>query len=113
MHIFFADSVPQPTVHLVSDAPNPILSGTSPSLTCSVELSPSVDVPLMISTVWTGPGERIITSATPPIAGSLTHYTSTVVINSIESVDSGEYACAMSIGSEISMSARKSVSVGE
>ena len=109
---FSVDSVPQPIVHLVSDTPNPILSGTSPSLTCSVELSQSVDIPLTISTVWTGPDDTILSSATPPVTGSLTHYTNTVMLSFVESADSGEYTCTVNIGSEVSISARRSITVG-
>ena len=54
--------VPQPVVRLVSDTPNPICSGSSPILTCAVELSPAVDVPVTVSTVWTGPDGSMLMS---------------------------------------------------
>ena len=108
----YSFAVPHPIVRLVSDTPNPILSGTSPSLTCSVELSPSVDVPLTIKTVWTGPDDTILSSATPAVTGSLTHYTNTAMLSFVESADSGEYTCSVSIQSGIKISARKSITVG-
>ena len=57
---------------LVSDTPNPTLSGSSPTLTCPVEFDPEVDVPVIIKTVWTGPDK---TSSTNTVMNSLTLYT--------------------------------------
>ena len=65
-------TVPQPIVSLISDTPNPILSGSFPTLTCTVEFDPEVDVPVIIKTVWTGPDK---TSSTNTVMNSLTLYT--------------------------------------
>ena len=107
-------SVPQPTVHLVSNKLNPILSGTSLSLTCSIELSSIVDVPLTIITLWTGPEGSMLAPARHAAAVSLTYYTSTAVYNSVESSDSGNYTCTVTIfGSHIRTSVKKSIIVGK
>ena len=77
IHSIILNIVPQPIVRLVSDTPNPIRSGSSPILTCAVELSPAVDVPVTVSTVWTGPDGSILMSAAPSsVMKSFTHYTS-------------------------------------
>ena len=105
--------MPQPvTVELVSDSPNPVLSGKLLTLICAVELSPAVDVPVSISTVWTGPDESSLVYTNPPIRMSFTHYISTAVLKDIDLADSGEYACITDIGNEITMTANNSVIVG-
>ena len=48
-----------------------------------------------------------------PIANSLTHYTSSVLFNSTELRDSGEYICIVNIENEINTSVRKVVTVGK
>ena len=44
-------------VSIISDIPNPILSGSSPTLTCAVEFTPVLNglLPIPVYTVWTGP----------------------------------------------------------
>ena len=106
------NSVPQPIVRLVSDTPNPILSGFSPILTCAVELSPAVDVPVDISTVWTGPDGSTLMSAAPTVMKSFTHYTSDTKLNYVESADSGNYNCTVSIGGKIRASVEKKITIG-
>ena len=100
-------------VRLVSDTPNPILSGSSPTLTCAVEFSPAVDIPVAISTAWTGPGESTLTSGAPPVMRSFTHYTSKAKLNYVESADSGNYTCTVSIGGKIRASVSKIVVMGK
>ncbi len=77
-----------------------------------MELSPAVDVPVAISTTWTGPDESVLTYTNPPIRLSFTHYISTAVLKDINLSDSGEYTCTVNIGNEITMSANNSVTVG-
>ena len=106
------DPVPQPVVRLVSDTPNTILSGSSPTLTCAVELDPAVDVPVSVATEWTGPDGSMLASAAPPVMRSLTHYTSKAKLNYVESVDSGTYTCSVSIDGKTSTSAEKNIVIG-
>ena len=105
-------TVPQPIVRLVSDTPNPIRSGSSPILTCAVELSPAVDVPVTVSTVWTGPDGSILMSAAPPVMKSFTHYTSEAKLNYVELTDSGNYNCTVSIEGKIRISMEKKIVIG-
>ena len=100
-------------MRLVSDTSNPILSGSSPTLTCTVELSPAVDVPMNIITTWTGPDGSTLTSAAPPIMKSFTHYTSKAVLNYVESADSGNYTCTVNIGGETRASVMKTLMIGK
>ena len=105
-------TVPQPVVRLVFDTSNPILSGSSPTLTCAVELSPAVDVPVSISTAWTAPDGSVLMSPAPPLMKSVTHYTSKAKLNYVESVDSGIYNCTVSIGDKIRASVDKMITIG-
>ena len=87
--IIFA--VPAPSsVMLSSSIPNPIPPGSSVTLTCAVELSPAVDVPVTVNTVLTTPGGFTNTSTA---MGSSTNYAATYVINSFRRSNSGNYAC--------------------
>ena len=99
-------------VRLVSDTPNPILSGSSLTLTCAVELSPAVDVPVSISTAWSGPDGSVLMSPAPPLMKSVTHYTSKAKLNYVESADSGIYNCTVSIGDKIRASVDKMITIG-
>ena len=100
-------------MRLVSNTPNPIMSGSSPTLTCTVELSPAVDVPVTVNIVWTRPDGSTITSATNPTMKSLTLYTSSNTLNSVESSDSGNYTCTVSIGGRGGVSARTNIIIGK
>ena len=104
--------VPQPIVRLVSDTTNPILSGSSPTLTCAVELDPAVDVPVAVSTEWTGPDGSTLASAFPPTMRSFTHYTSKAKLNYVESADSGAYTCTVSIDGKTVPTVERKVVVG-
>ena len=98
---------------LISNKPNPILSGSSHTLTCTVELDPEVDVPVNIKIVWTGPNEIAIASSINPMMKSLTLYTSSNTLNSVEYSDSGDYTCTVSIASEIEVSVITKVKIGK
>ena len=87
--------VPEPTVSIHSDLPNPILSGSSPTLTCSVEMKSTVNVPVAVSMEWTGPHGTVIILATRPEMVSFTLYSSSNILDSVELADSGQYTCTV------------------
>ena len=66
-------------------------------LICSVELSPSVDVPVTVNTVWTGPAGLATSSVAQPVAGSTTLYHSLTAVTSFGIDQSGEYTCSATI----------------
>ena len=72
-----------------------------------------VDVPLTITTLWTGPDGSLLAPPKHAAADSLTHYTSRTVYNSVESSDSGAYTCIVTIGSDVRASVKKSIIVGK
>ena len=107
-------AVPEHTVSLHSSSPKltPILSESSFTLTCTVELNPAVDVPVTVNTVWTGPDGANITSAARPERKSFTLYTSVNTFHSVDSVDSGNYTCTASVENGVKVSASTNVSIG-
>ena len=93
-------SVPALSVIVTSNKTNPIRPvGSDVTLTCTVELSPAVDVPVTVNTVWTGPDGFTTTNSAQPDMGSTTTYSSTAVITSLGRNKSGNYACTATVSS--------------
>ena len=86
---------------LSSDIPNPIPPfGSSVTLTCVVELSPAVDVPVTVTTAFTNSDEGFTTTRTAqPVMGSSTNYAATFMISSFRRSDSGLYSCGATVSS--------------
>ena len=83
----------------VTPAPSDmIIAGSSPTLTCTVELSPAVDVPVTVNTEWTGPAGVMFTptNPVPAMMVNLMRYTSTVMVDAARS---GDYTCQVTISS--------------
>ena len=78
-----SDIVPRPVV-MVTASERELVSGSPLSLSCSI-LPPSVDTSIAISSNWTTPGGRHDTDNT------------TLVIYSVETADSGEYICSVTL----------------
>ena len=111
--VLYAIVVPKPVVRLTSDTPNPILSGSHFSLTCSLELSPVVEVPENVTMVFSGPNQKITFSSTNPVRKSLGRYIiSSNTLELIESADSGDYTCTVNVGNEVEVSANVSIIIG-
>ena len=83
-------------VTISSDPISPIRPvGSDVTLTCTVELSPAVDVPVTLNTVWTGP-EVVTLSTTTPVEEDLI---STATVNSFGRDQSGNYTCRATVSS--------------
>ena len=91
--------------------------GSDVTLTCTVELtmSPAMDVPVTVNTVWTGPDRFMVTNTAQPVMGSTTTYTSTAMVTSFGRDQSGVYTCTANVSSTSSLltigSGSQSVSV--
>ena len=98
---WFIGAVPAPTsVILSSNTPNPVRPFESiVTLTCIVhmELGPAVDVPVILTTEWTGPDGFIATNTLQP--ETTAPYTSRVMFSSFGREKSGIYTCAAILGS--------------
>ena len=99
-------------MHIVSNQTNPIRPiGSAVLLTCTVELSLAVDVPVTVNIHLSDPAKSPLTTTTPSVSGST--YTTTATISSFGRERSGEYTCTVSIGSSRSWSTTKKVTVGK
>ena len=59
-----------------------------------------MNVPVIVTTVWTGPaGFRTAGSTSQPGMGSNTSYTSAVTVRSFGRMHSGQYTCAAQVNS--------------
>ena len=90
--------VPAPTAVMVTAAMDTIFAGSSPSLTCTVDLDPAVDVPVTVNTVWSGPALTAFTptNSVPAVIESLTRYISTAVVDAARN---GSYTCQANVSS--------------
>ena len=88
-------SVPVPTAVTITPPVDMIIAGSSPSLTCTVDLSPAVDVPVIVNVEWTGPDMTMVTPSSS-VMESLTRYT---VMGSVDAARNGSYTCRASIDS--------------
>ena len=75
-------------------------NGASLTLTCTVELNPSVDVPVTVNTVWTGPDMTSFTpsDSLPTMMENQTRYTSTVMVDAARG---GNYTCQATVTSSV------------
>ena len=99
---------------------SPVNVRSAVTLTCTVELSPAVDVPVTVNTVWTGPARFSTTTTAQAMVGSTTTYTSTATVNSFGRAQSGYYNCTATVSSSFlfisgtsSRSGTAKVSIGE
>ena len=90
--------MPAPTAVTVT-APLGVIAGASVTLTCTVELSPVVDVPVTVNTEWTGPADVMFmpTDPVPAVMVNTTTYVSTV---SVSAARTGNYICQANITSD-------------
>ena len=90
--------MPYPVVVITSTPPSPIRPvGSAVILTCSVNLSPSVDVPVIVNAQLSGPPEIAIIPLTNSLMENITRYTNTAMINSFGRNQSGEYTCTATV----------------
>ena len=73
--------------------------GSDISLSCTVDLDPAVNVPVTVTTVWTGPAGFMTTTTAQPVMGSTTTYTSTAMVSSFGRDQSGVYNCTATVSS--------------
>ena len=91
--------VPPPIDVTVTFSPdgNTNTRGSSVILTCTIELSKVVDIPVTVNTVWNGPfGTQFTSVATRETD---TTYSSSASFSSSVSSDSGDYTCRVTLSS--------------
>ena len=83
---------------LSSSVPNPIPPfGLDITLTCAVELSQTLEVPVIVNTMLTTPAGFTTTSTAQPVMGSLINYTTEFMISAFRRNESGLYACGATV----------------
>ena len=94
-------TVPAPTSILLSSSiTNPIRPvGSEVTLTCTVELTLVIDVPVTVNMVRILPAGFMTTNTAQPVMGSNTTYSSTATVSSFERSDSGVYTCRAIVSS--------------
>ena len=95
IYILFYHTVSAPTTVIVTPPVGTIIAGSSPNLTCTVELSPSVDVPVTVETVWSGPASTTVTT-TNLMMESLTRY---IILGMVDEARNDNYICQATVSS--------------
>ena len=91
--------MPNPVVVITSSPASPSRPvGSTITLTCTVDLSPLVDVPVTVNAQISGPAGVTITSSTNSEMVNSTRYTSTSMVSSFGRNQSGEYNCTATVG---------------
>ena len=85
-------AVPAPTVSLMASRDAPLHVGTSFSLTCDVNLSPSVDSSPSIAVSWRVSGTAVDTSS-----DRITALRDSLSFNPLDTSDSGSYTCEVTV----------------
>ena len=71
--------------------------GSDVTLTCTVELSPAVDVPVIVNTSWIRPNGSMNFNTTQLNREYVNNFTGTVFISSFEREQSGNYICLATV----------------
>ena len=110
--MIFLPLVPAPTAVTIT-VPLGVIAGASVTLTCVVELSPAVDVPVTMNTEWTGPADVTFmpTNPVPAMMVNITTYVSTVLVGAARN---GTYTCQATISSDrtTSVSTNNTITIG-
>ena len=85
--ILYLSSVPSPMV-TVSPIEIVLVSGSSLSLTCSIQSDNSVDTPTNVIYSWNGPNTDTVNTVDD---------TSVLMISSVVTSDSGDYICSVTL----------------
>ena len=99
--LFFA--VPPLNVTIAIDQNSSIIStGNNFTLTCITELPPEVDTNITLSINWTGPAGDALpgSSSSSLMAGVPTRYQNTLIVNTVNADQFGNYSCAATVNSD-------------
>ena len=112
-------TVPFPTSVVVTPPSDTIYAGVSFNLTCTVNLSPTVDDLVTVNIVWTEPNEATLTP-TYATMENLTQYINIAMFISDLEADGAEYQCTAEVSSNssfvtksINMTGTEKVEVGK
>ena len=87
--------VPSPII-TTTGLPNQVaIVGSNLTLTCNIQLDPSVDSTVMVNSTWTAPGGATLSGSNPSWTES--SYQSTLMLASLGTGDAGNYICGVSV----------------
>ena len=92
MHI---SSVPPPTVTISAVPSQVVIAGNNITLICNVQLDPSVDSTVMVTSTWTAPGGATLSGSNPLWIGSSNQ--STLMLTSLGTGNAGNYVCEVTV----------------
>ena len=107
----FLSSVPAPIAVTITPPVDEIIAGFSFNLTCTVELSSAVDIPVTVNTEWTR-SDRVMfmpASTIPAVMVNITTYTSTITF---DAANNGSYTCNATITDGGATSESTDITVG-
>jgi hypothetical protein len=79
--------------------------GDNVILICVVELSPVVDIPVIVNTTWRGPAGFMDNLMAQPHTAANTSYSSMATVSFFENTHSGDYTCTAEVmAMEVSLS---------
>ena len=97
IHCAYFFIVPSPSVNVTNSSAT--YACTNFNLTCTIELNPAVDTPVVVNSTWHGPvmiptGTRVIASEP---AGTGARYQTTLMFRPLNTSDSGHYTCEVTV----------------
>lgn len=97
---FLCSTVPQPTsVEVYPSQNNDIFTRVTFTLTCAVYLPLSVDIPVIVDTVWTRPNGSMLVSNGSITNERILQYLSNASFSSNTPNDNAEYHCSATVRS--------------
>eukprot|EP00731_Ephydatia_muelleri_P025777 Em0017g860a len=90
-------TIPPPNVTISAVPSQVVIAGSNITLVCNVQLDPSVDSTVMVTSTWTAPGGATISGSNPLWIGSSNQ--STLMLTSLGTRDAGSYVCGVSVAS--------------
>ena len=90
-----SSSVPPPAVITSAELSQVVTVGSNLTLTCNIQLDPSVDSNVTVNSTWTAPGGATLSGSNPSWTGS--SYQSTLMLTSLGTGDAGNYICGVSV----------------
>ena len=83
--------VPPPIVTTIAAPSQVVIAGSNLTLTCKIQLDPSVDSTVMVNNTWIAPGGATLSGSNPSWTGS--SYQSTLMLTSLGTGNAGNYIC--------------------
>ena len=98
-HLISSSPPVPPPIITTTGLPNQVaIVGSNLTLTCNIQLDPSVDSTVMVNRTWLGPSGATLSGTAPNKNGSI--YQSVLTITSLKTTDVGIYTCSMTVSGQ-------------